>query len=71
MPIVDGLAGTYGVWLEEFLAYLIVEVKDGLVEDRFYGVFSYNKIIAQEKAPSPLRILPHCIKMSQTVSPIP
>ena len=61
-----------GVWLEEFFVYLIVEIKNesGLGGDPFLqGLVVYSKILAQEKVPSPSRLL-HSTKVPQTVSPI-
>jgi len=55
-PVGDGSAKPYGVWLEGPFAYLIVEMKNdsGLGGDPFLqGLFTYSKIIAQEKVLSP------------------
>ena len=71
-PIIGRSTKSSGVWLEEFFVYLIVEIKDepGLGGDPFLqGLVAYSKIIAQEKVPSPSRLL-HSTKVPQTVSPI-
>lgn len=73
VPIDDGSAKPYGVWLEGSCAYLIVEVKneEGFGGDPFLqGLLMYSKIIAQEKVPSPSCPF-RFAKTFQTVSPIP
>jgi len=46
---------SYGVWLEESFAYLIVEMKNepaGLGGDQFLqGLIVYNRILPREKIP--------------------
>jgi len=71
-PVAGRSTNPDGVWLEEFFVYLIVGIANepGLGGDPFLrGLVAYSKTLAQEKVPSPPRLL-RSTKVPQTVSPV-